>query len=231
MAMEVTKIHSDPTYGSISASEGDAESALLVVKKHHDLHPRRPNRTSNSEHSLETESLKVIGLVEQAADCPSQGHATIQNEIANVAKNLIGGGVLSLSGGVAIYADDPRAVVSATVWIILLGVFLGYFALLIAKVCCFTKAATYRECWQRSMGEHGALAVSIVNALNPAIGDLAYAAILSQTFQSLLETIGISVTRVQSLLFVTIFALLPLCLLKNLYVLAPFQSLVQQVWS
>lgn len=241
------------SYGSLSTSVFESEGvvddnaaylpliALNTVtgipvgtnNKQQDLHPRL-SRASHAGGSWETASLRVEADADNdapsltSASPPSQqvqGHATIMNEIANVAKNLIGGGVLSLSGGIAFYADDPHAALSAVVWIILMGILLGYFALLIAKVCCVTKAATYRECWQRTMGEHGALAVSIANAVNPAMGNLAYAAILSQSFQSLLETIGIAVTRIESLWFITIFALLPLCLLKNLYGLAPFSVL------
>lgn len=136
-----------------------------------------------------------------------------------------GAGVLSMSGGIALFADDPRAVWYASFWICVFGAMLGYYCLLIGKICRLTGAATYGECWQRTLGDRGALIVSCCIAFNPAMGDLAYAAILSQTFQSLLETIGLHVTRIQSLLFITVVAILPLCLLKNLYVLAPFSIL------
>jgi hypothetical protein len=63
------------------------------------------------------------------------GHATIPSEVANIAKNLIGGGVFSLSGGMAMYADSPAAVWTASLWICGLGAIFGYFCLLIAKVC------------------------------------------------------------------------------------------------
>jgi amino acid permease len=75
------------------------------------------------------------------------------------------------------------------------------------------------------MGERGAAAVALVNALIPALGNLAYSAILSQTLQSLFESIGWNVSRVSCLLIITVTALLPLCLLKNLQVLAPFSVL------
>lgn len=204
------------------------ESALLLDCSRPPFDPREElsseltyctiSHLSNSERSFELVSVHE----DDDDELILQGEASILSEIANIAKNLVGGGVLSLSGGIAIYANSPSAVISAASWIVLMGILLGYFALLIAKVCASTNTTTYRAAWRASMGEKGGLAVSIANSMNPMMGDLAYAAILSQTFQSLLETLGIGVTRIESLLMITIFVLLPLCMLKNLYVLAPF---------
>ena len=75
------------------------------------------------------------------------------------------------------------------------------------------------------MGLNGAFFVSLAYAIKPAMGNLAYSAILSQTLQSLLEAIDIEVSRIWCLIFITLFAILQLCLLKNLHVLAPFSVL------
>jgi amino acid permease len=88
-----------------------------------------------------------------------------------------------------------------------------------------TGSATFRECWEKTMGERGAAVVALVTTLKPALGNLANSAILSQTLQSLFESIGWSVSRVSCLLIITVTALLPLCLIKNLNVLAPFSAL------
>jgi amino acid permease len=153
------------------------------------------------------------------------GHASIPSEVANLMKNIIGCGVLSLSGGIALFANSPYAVLSAAFWIVLLGAMFGYLCVLIGKICQMTGVATYRELGILTMGPKGALAMSVCNTLKPALADLAYSTILSQTFQSLLETIGIEVSNVTALLIVTIVGILPLCLLKNLHVLAPFSVL------
>lgn len=58
------------------------------------------------------------------------GTATIASEVANMTKNLIGGGVLSLSGGIALYANNPVAAYSAIYWVCILGAVFGYFCLL-----------------------------------------------------------------------------------------------------
>jgi len=154
------------------------------------------------------------------------GNATVSSEVFGIAKNLVGGGVLSLSGGMAIFSNESLpACLSATAWILILGVLAGYFCLLIAKVCHITKSATYREAWEETVGEEGAMAVAAVNAVKPALGNLAYSAILSQTLSSLFETAGFRVSRFESLILVTVVAILPLCLMKSLNVLRPFSIL------
>mmetsp|Transcript_13041 Transcript_13041/g.17072 ORF Transcript_13041/g.17072 Transcript_13041/m.17072 type:complete len:543 (+) Transcript_13041:49-1677(+) len=153
------------------------------------------------------------------------GTATMASEITNMSKNLIGGGVLSLSGGIAICANSPAAVVPATLWIFVLAAVFGYFCWLIGKICKYTYQVTYRELWQDTVGQTGAMTVPFVNAFKAGLGNLAYASILSQTAVSLCESIGFEVSRITCLFFITITMLLPLCLLKSLQVLAPLSVL------
>ncbi|CAB9499522.1 Putative sodium-coupled neutral amino acid transporter 11 [Seminavis robusta] len=153
------------------------------------------------------------------------GTATIFSEVMNISKNLLGAGVLSMSGGIAMYASNPWAVLSGSFWIVLQAAIFGYFCIVIAKVCKFTKSKTIRECWEKTMGDRFAVAIVVVIGLNPLQGTLAYSSILSQTFRSLSASLNVEFTHVESLLVVTIFGLLPLCLMKNIDALAPFSIL------
>ena len=103
-----------------------------------------------------------------------------------------------------------------------MGAIFGYYFQLIGKVCSITKSATFRETWEDTMGDDGATAISIVNMVKPALGNLAYSMILADTFKSLFATLGFTITRTESLLLITLVAILPLCLMKNLDALAPF---------
>jgi sodium-coupled neutral amino acid transporter 11 len=152
------------------------------------------------------------------------GTSSIASEVANLSKNTIGGGVMSLSGGIALYANDPQAVLSATLWIVGLGVLFGYFCLLTGKSCDMSLSATYRECWERTVGSSlGGLAVAIATTLDPLMGLFANSSILSQSLQFTLEgVLGIYWTIPQCLIIIATFALLPLCLMRNLDALAPF---------
>lgn len=88
---------------------------------------------SQAQFHLSDDALDIHGdrLHRRSGVVDEADTATIPSEVANMTKNLIGGGVLSLSGGMALFADDPVAAsVSAVYWVVLLGTVFGYFCLL-----------------------------------------------------------------------------------------------------
>jgi amino acid permease len=107
-----------------------------------------------------------------------------------------------------------------------MGAMFAYEFQLIAKICSITLSATFREVWEDTMGYQGGLAVSMVNMLKPALGNLAYSMILADTFRSLVATFfGQDISRTISLVVITLVGIFPLCLMKNLDALAPFSIL------
>ena len=153
----------------------------------------------------------------------TKGEATIASEVSTMAKNIIGCGVLSLSGGLAQAANSPSAVYAGNFWILVLGGIFGYFCFLIAKVCNIVGRTTYRGIWQETIGSRGGTAISLANALKAGLSELAYASILADTTKSLVASfLEINLSRTLCLIAITLVAILPLCLLKNLHVLAPF---------
>lgn len=184
------------------------------------------NGESESQTALASPPGTSTGLLNRRRNsfAPGAGRATIPNLTATMIKNIVGGGVWSLSGGVALAANDPKAIITCYWWILALAFVFGYFCLLLAKICklCLN-AVTYREMWQETMGEMGSVLVAFSNSSKAGLCNLMYSVILTQTLQSLLETIGYKdVPQTTCLLSVTIFAIFPLCLIKNLKVLAPF---------
>lgn len=152
------------------------------------------------------------------------GTSTISSEVANLSKNTIGGGVMSLSGGIALYANAPHAAISAIGWLLGLGFLFGYFCWLTGRSCDMSLSATYRECWERNMGPRGGILVAIATTLDPLMGIFANSSILSQSLQFMLEGLGVYLSTPQCLLIIALVALLPLCLMKNLNALAPFSA-------
>lgn len=151
--------------------------------------------------------------------------SSIPSEVVNMTKNIIGGGALSLSGGMAQFANSNAAAISAVEWIFVLGAVFGYFCLIIGKSCDLTHSNTYRECWEKSVGPTGGRLIAIINTLDPLVGIFANASVLSQSIQLLLQALDIYWSVQACLLIITLFAILPLCLLKSIHALTPFSAL------
>lgn len=151
-----------------------------------------------------------------------EGTATIPNEIFNMVKNLVGAGALGLPSGVAAYANAPSALGPASFITLSMGAIFAYYFLLMGRICKMTYTTTYREAWDVTVGQKGSSLIALTTVLMAGLGNLAYSMILADTSRSLIMATGVDISRTGSLIFVTVFALLPLCLAKNLAVLAPF---------
>ena len=99
---------SQSTYGSIPFGGSERYGPANI----HNLHLRSSSGLGESVRLIVNGSLVFDGEACSVRDMG--GQATIPSEVVNIAKNLIGGGVFSLSGGMTIYSDNPAAVWSAS---------------------------------------------------------------------------------------------------------------------
>ena len=171
-----------------------------------------------------------------------RGQCTLQSQVLVMAKNLTGASALFLSKGIALYADTPNAPLSGCVLIALQGLLFAWFSVRIAAVCEWTSAATYAECWSRTVGDGSstrdngrstttsrhmnmasivALAVSMITTLQPALAYLSLAQIAVETFQPLLRSVPyVSLSDTQLVWTLGIAIVLPLSMAKNLLAFA-----------
>eukprot|EP00980_Cylindrotheca_fusiformis_P004281 scaffold918_cov126-Cylindrotheca_fusiformis.AAC.60 len=156
----------------------------------------------------------------------SDGSATISNEVFNLVKSIIGAGVLSLPAGiVAAFGNTPStALIPSTMLILIMGGISAYTFSLIARVCALTGASSYADAWDKTRGRESSTSwiIAASSLLDCFAGNLTYSMVLADTFQSLLATAGIHMSRTTVLTLLTTTILLPLCLVKNLSSLAPF---------
>ena len=133
---------------------------------------------------------------------------------------------LAIPGGIAAFGNSPKAIFPAMVVIVLMGFINAYTFSLIGRVCIITGATSYGQAWELSVGKRGSKIVAFVCTFKPALGNLAYSMILADAFKPLLETLfGLHWSRTKVLWVITTLLIWPLCLLKNLKVLAPFSIL------
>mmetsp|Transcript_9168 Transcript_9168/g.13373 ORF Transcript_9168/g.13373 Transcript_9168/m.13373 type:complete len:544 (-) Transcript_9168:1398-3029(-) len=143
--------------------------------------------------------------------------------VFNLVKTIVGAGVLGIPAGIAAFGNAPSAIWPGIGLIALMGTLSCYGFSAVGRICAYTGATSYGEAWSKSVGEKTKWVPALCCLLVTLQSVLAYSMILADSVPSLLATAGIGgVTRTQSLVGVTVSALLPLCLLKSLSSLAPF---------
>ena len=152
----------------------------------------------------------------------AQGRATIAQSVLNLCKNIIGAGALALPSGVVAMGNASSVLWPAALALLFMGAVFAYYFHLLGRICRWTGTVSYAEAWHQSGYAGGATAVALAVALKAGSGNLECSMILADSGRDLLATAGITVTRTTALWGITLVALLPLCLLKNLSALVPF---------
>lgn len=166
-----------------------------------------------------------------AVDRSEEGGTTIPNEVMNLVKSILGAGVVGIPAGIAAFADNPTALVPATVLIMCIGTLAGYGFCLIGTVCSKTKAPSYREAWSRSVGHRTSWIPALAAMLVTCCTVLTCSIILADTLPSIIQALtgggdgeSFSLSRNTALLLNTIL-LTPLCLMRDLSRLSPFSCI------
>ena len=165
------------------------------------------------------------------------GKATMLQEIINLIKNLTSAAAMGLPAGIATIGNEiPTVPIVGCAIICIMAILFGYYFFLMGQICSMTQTTSYREAWEVTMGKKhrgfSSILVATCTLLMASCGCLCYSVILSNTTRAILQTIGtnhhihslMGITRGQCLIGLTIFVLLPLCLVKGLKALAPFSS-------
>jgi amino acid permease len=156
------------------------------------------------------------------------GEATVASSTFNLAKSIIGAGVLSLPSGIAFFADQPAAVIPASIICAVMGLVAAYTFSLIGRACEQHNATSFQDVWAKSVNPKTAWIISTATTAKCALGALSYSIIIGDTFTALANTFGLPAVIAQRsnvILLITSLVLLPLCSLKSLNALSPFSLL------
>lgn len=156
------------------------------------------------------------------------GEATVAASTFNLAKSIIGAGVLSLPSGVAFFSDSPTALLPAVGICTVMGLVAAYTFSLIGKACEQHNASSFADAWSKSVDPKTAWMISGGITAKCFFASLAYSIIIGDSFASLAKTFGLPAMlaqRTNIILLLTSVVLFPLCSLKSLNSLAPFSLL------
>jgi amino acid permease len=117
----------------------------------------------------------------------SGGSASLSASTFNLAKSIIGAGVLSLPSGVAFFADEPSALMPASVICAVFGLVAAYSFSSIGKVCRDTKSKSFQEVWEKTVSPKTAWTISGSITAMCFLASLAYSIFIGDSFTSLAQ--------------------------------------------
>ncbi|CAE7203680.1 Slc38a7 [Symbiodinium natans] len=161
---------------------------------------------------------------------PMSADSSTAASTANLAKNIVGAGVLSLPSGAAKVLDaasssgvgthDTNVSVLLLLYVIF-GALNAYGFYLIGEVCERTGSRTYQEAWTKALGRQFAWMPSAASVICSFTGMVACVSVIGDTASQLLMSMGQDMVPKEMLLGgISSCVLLPLCLLPSLSPLA-----------
>jgi hypothetical protein len=117
----------------------------------------------------------------------SGGNAALSTSTFNLAKSIIGAGVLSLPSGVAFFSDQPGALLPASAICAVFGLVAAYSFSSIGRVCRDTKSKSFQEAWEKTVNPKSAWLISGSITAMCFLASLAYSIIIGDSFTSLAQ--------------------------------------------
>jgi len=198
-------------------------SAFTPTRPKHVLtQPLTTPTTLRQRHSPAPRLTATPTSLEAAATPPSPG-VGVTPSIINLAKNIVGSGVLALAAGIAAFSGSSLALLPAIVILFFTGAVSAYTFSTIARVGAGVGANTYRDTWSKVFGEKTAFIPEATVVFMTACAGLSYSIIIGDTFASIAKLAGAPAVLASSnawILILSVFVLLPLALLRDLSSLA-----------
>lgn len=150
------------------------------------------------------------------------GTADISTSIFNLAKVILGAGVLSLPSGIAAFSDSSDALLPATILLGFMGVVSAYSFSIIGKACKIHGVSSFTTAWAASVGEGSAPFIATMITVKTFFACLAFSIILGDSFSSIAKSIDLPEffqSRSNVILLLSSCIITPLNLLKNMDIL------------
>ena len=147
------------------------------------------------------------------------GSSDVPASVFNLAKTILGAGILSLPSGVAAFTDDAGGLWPASGLLLAMGLISAYSFASIGRACRVHDVRTFSDAWGKSVDPKSAVVISSVITLKTFFSCLAFSIIIGDSFSSIFKSFGLPAvltTRTNVILGLTLAVIFPLCLLKNL---------------
>lgn len=147
------------------------------------------------------------------------GNSDVPTSIFNLAKTILGAGVLALPSGVAAFSDTGMGLVPASGLLVFMGIMSAYSFGSIGHACRLHDTRTISDAWAKSVGPKYKVFISSIITFKTFFACLAFSIIIGDSFTSIVKSFCLPAalaSRSNVILSLTSLVIFPLCMLKNM---------------
>lgn len=175
---------------------------------------------ANAVHGISMPAPKTSPrLVAASTGAEDAGNSDVPTSVFNLAKTILGAGVLALPSGVAAFSDTSLGLVPASGLLVLMGIMSAYSFASIGHACRLHDTRTFSDAWAKSVGPKYKVVISSVITVKTFFACLAFSIIIGDSFSSIMKSFGLPqalAARSNVILGLTSLVIFPLCMLKNM---------------
>jgi len=202
-----------PNSQHLARQHGSTNSAVM---------PPMLRSTSAAPHRAPRLVSSAASLEAAGGTQPPPG-VSVSASVVNLAKNIVGSGVLALAAGIAAFSSSRLALLPSIAILLLTGGLSAYTFSSIARVGAAVGANTYRDTWAKVFGEKTAFLPDATVVFMTACAALGYSIIIGDSFSSIARLAGAPAALATPnawIVLLSLTVLLPLSLLRDLSSLA-----------
>lgn len=173
----------------------------------------------NGDQKLQSAKLVQVTASASAKSNDADGDSDVLSSQFNLAKTILGAGILSLPSGIAAFSDSRMSLIPATGVLIFMSLMSAYTFSSIGSACEQHNVRGFADAWGSSVDKKSAVAISTAVTVKTFFACLAYGIIIGDTFSSLAKSANfpsLLQDRANVIIGITAAIIFPLNLLKNL---------------
>lgn len=124
----------------------------------------------------------------------AMGGSDTASSIFNLAKSILGAGILSLPAGIASFSDEKSALGFGSVLLLYMAIVSAYTFNSIGKACSIHNTSTFSDTWVKSIKSKSSKSIIMSTAITfkTLFTCLAYSIIIGDSFSQLLQSLNLS---------------------------------------
>ena len=167
---------------------------LVIFVLFNHAHAKLNNVLNKNAVNLDVRTADMVAIVGASDAKVAVGGSDSATSIFNLAKSILGAGILSLPAGIASFSDEKSALGFGTVLLLYMAVVSAYTFSSIGKACSIHNTSTFSDTWVKSIQSKSSKSIVMSTAITfkTLFTCLAYSIIIGDSFSQLLQSLKLS---------------------------------------